>query len=67
MKVARGCGRSHRNWLREQFADCEITLSHGGTGQCWLNALAEASFVSIKGELLDLLESRRCIHLAAGA
>jgi len=29
-------------------------LSHGRTGQCWDNALAESFFASIKGELLDL-------------
>ena len=34
--------------------DCEITLSHGRTGQCWDNALSESFFSSIKGELLDL-------------
>jgi hypothetical protein len=27
--------RADRDWLRERFADCEITLSHGRTGQCW--------------------------------
>jgi transposase InsO family protein len=32
----------------------EVTLSHGRTGQCWDNALAESFFASIKGELLDL-------------
>jgi transposase InsO family protein len=46
--------RADRDWLRERFADCEITLSHGRTGQCWDNALAESFFASIKGELLDL-------------
>jgi transposase InsO family protein len=35
-------------------ADCQIDLSHGRTGQCWDNALAESFFGSIKGELLDL-------------
>jgi len=30
-----------------------VTLSHGRTGQCWDNALAESFFASIKGELLD--------------
>jgi transposase InsO family protein len=33
--------------------DCAVTLSHGRTGQCWDNALAESFFASIKGELLD--------------
>jgi putative transposase len=28
--------------------------SHGRTGQCWDNALAESFFGSVKGELLDL-------------
>jgi transposase InsO family protein len=46
--------RADRDWLRERFADCEITLSRGRTGQCWDNALAESFFASIKGELLDL-------------
>jgi len=32
----------------------DIMLSHGRTGQCWDNALAESFFASIKGELLDL-------------
>src|SRR5215472_15527617 len=31
-----------------------VQLSHGRTGQCWDNALAESFFASIKGELLDL-------------
>ena len=35
-------------------SDCAVTLSHGRTGQCWDNALAESFFASIKGELLDL-------------
>jgi len=35
-------------------ADCQIELSHGRTGQCWDNALAESFFGSIKGELTDL-------------
>jgi transposase InsO family protein len=30
-----------------------VRLSHGRTGQCWGNALAESFFASIKGELLD--------------
>ena len=34
--------------------DCQVELSHGRTGQCWDNALAESFFGSIKGELLDL-------------
>ena len=35
-------------------SECAVTLSHGRTGQCWDNALAESFFASIKGELLDL-------------
>jgi putative transposase len=35
-------------------SDYAVTLSHGRTGQCWDNALAESFFASIKGELLDL-------------
>jgi transposase InsO family protein len=35
-------------------ADCQVELSHGRTGQCWDNALAESFFGSIKGELTDL-------------
>jgi hypothetical protein len=42
---------------RPSFADlacgCAVTLSHGRTGQCWDNALAESFFAAIKGELLD--------------
>ena len=49
----RGC-----QYTSAEFAglasDCAMTLSHGRTGQCWDNALAESFFASIKGELLDL-------------
>ena len=31
-----------------------VQLSHGRTGQCWDNALAESFFASLKGELIDL-------------
>ena len=34
--------------------DHDVMLSHGRTGQCWDNALAESFFASINGELLDL-------------
>ena len=33
--------------------DLEVVLSHGRTGQCWDNALAESFFASLKGECLD--------------
>jgi transposase InsO family protein len=46
--------RADRDWLRERFADCEITLSHGRTGQCRDNALAESFFALIKSELPSL-------------
>ena len=35
-------------------ADCDVTLSHGRTGQCWDNALSESFFAALKGELIDL-------------
>ena len=31
--------------------DHDVMLSHGRTGQCWDNALAESFFASVKGEL----------------
>jgi putative transposase len=37
----------------ELAASHAVTLSHGRTGQCWDDALAESFFASIKGELLD--------------
>lgn len=46
--------RAGRDWLRERFADCEITLSHGRTGQCWDNAPAGSFSAPIKGELPGL-------------
>jgi len=49
----RGC-----QYTSAEFAalagDCQVQLSHGRTGQCWDNALAESFFSSIKAELLDL-------------
>jgi transposase InsO family protein len=49
----RGC-----QYTSAQFAalaaDCQVELSHGRTGQCWDNALAESFFSSIKGELPGL-------------
>jgi transposase InsO family protein len=49
----RGC-----QYTSAEFAglasDQAVKLSHGRTGQCWDNALAESFFASIKGELLDL-------------
>jgi transposase InsO family protein len=48
----RGC-----QYTSAQFArladDNQVRLSHGRTGQCWDNALAESFFSAIKGELLD--------------
>jgi transposase InsO family protein len=48
----RGC-----QYTAAEFAglasDCAVTLSHGRTGQCWDNALAESFFASLKGELID--------------
>jgi putative transposase len=35
-------------------SDFQVDLSHGRTGQCWDNALAESFFGSLKGELIDL-------------
>jgi Integrase core domain len=34
--------------------DFDVELSHGRTGQCCDNALAESFFGSLKGELIDL-------------
>jgi transposase InsO family protein len=49
----RGC-----QYTSAQFAGLAsghaVQLSHGRTGQCWDNALAESFFASIKRELLDL-------------
>jgi transposase InsO family protein len=49
----RGC-----QYTSAEFAglagDFRVELSHGRTGQCWDNALAESFFGSIKGELPDL-------------
>jgi transposase InsO family protein len=48
----RGC-----QYTSAEFAglasDYAVTLSHGRTGQCWDNALAESFFASLKGELID--------------
>src|SRR5262249_30355428 len=48
----RGC-----QYTSAAFADlasgCDVTLSHGRTGQCWDNALSESFFASLKGELID--------------
>src|SRR5262245_61918510 len=48
----RGC-----QYTSAEFAglarDCAVTLSHGRTGQCWDNALAESFFAALKGELID--------------
>ena len=43
--------QADRDWLRERFADCQTTLSHGRyTGQCWDDALAKSLFAPITGE-----------------
>jgi transposase InsO family protein len=49
----RGCQYTSAAFA-ELAADSQVELSHGRTGQCWDNALAESFFGSIKGELLDL-------------
>jgi len=47
-----------KQYTSAAFADlasgCDVTLSHGRTGQCWDNALSESFFASLKGELIDL-------------
>jgi transposase InsO family protein len=48
----RGCQYTSAEFA-DLASDCDITLSHGRTGQCWDNALSESFFASIKGELLD--------------
>jgi transposase InsO family protein len=49
----RGCQYTSAE-LAALAADCQVDLSHGRTGQCWDNALAESFFGSLKGELIDL-------------
>ena len=48
----RGCQYTS-NELAALASGQAVTLSHGRTGQCWDNALAESFFASIKGELID--------------
>jgi transposase InsO family protein len=48
----RGCQYTSASYAA-QAAATGVRLSHGRTGQCWDNALAESFFGSIKGELLD--------------
>jgi transposase InsO family protein len=48
----RGCQYTSADYARLAAAS-DVRLSHGHTGQCWDNALAESFFGSIKGELLD--------------
>jgi transposase InsO family protein len=48
----RGCQYTSAQ-LAAQAAASDVRLSHGRTGQCWDNALAESWFSAIKGELLD--------------
>jgi putative transposase len=48
----RGC--QYTSWDYAILAgDLEVVLSHGRTGQCWDNALAESFFASLKGECLN--------------
>ncbi len=49
----RGCQYTSAAFA-ELAGDFNVELSHGRTGQCWDNALAESFFGSIKGELIDL-------------
>jgi transposase InsO family protein len=48
----RGCQYTSAG-LAALAAASDVQLSHGRTGQCWDNALAESFFSAIKGELLD--------------
>jgi transposase InsO family protein len=48
----RGCQYTSAEYAGLAAAS-DVRLSHGRTGQCWDNALAESFFGSIKGELLD--------------
>jgi transposase InsO family protein len=48
----RGCQYTSHD-LALLAGDLEVRLSHGRTGQCWDNALAESFFASLKGECLD--------------
>ena len=48
----RGCQYTSADYARLAAAS-GVRLSHGRTGQCWDNALAESFFSAIKGELLD--------------
>jgi transposase InsO family protein len=48
----RGCQYTSAEFAR-LADDHQVSLSHGRTGQCWDNALAESFFGAIKGELLD--------------
>jgi transposase InsO family protein len=48
----RGCQYTSASYAALAAAS-GVRLSHGRTGQCWDNALAESFFGSIKGELLD--------------
>jgi transposase InsO family protein len=48
----RGCQYTSRDYAT-LAGDLEVVLSHGRTGQCWDNALAESFFASLKGECLN--------------
>ena len=49
----RGCQYTSAAFA-ELASDFHIELSHGRTGQCWDNALAESFFGTLKSELIDL-------------
>ena len=49
----RGCQYTSAAFA-ELAGGLRVELSHGRTGQCWDNALAESFFGSIKGELINL-------------
>jgi transposase InsO family protein len=48
----RGCQYTSGDYATHA-GDLQVTLSHGRTGQCWDNALAESFFASLKGECLN--------------
>jgi transposase InsO family protein len=48
----RGCQYTSGDYATHA-GDLQVRLSHGRTGQCWDNALAESFFASLKGECLN--------------